>query len=977
MRTFVATFRGSFAVAGGGDDDAAIWSLLRRFQILEFDFESTAPLARTHALALARQVLADEDVTRAEALWTSLIELSIATARTGGAIDRDGLRAELVKRGFRLAGDRDYRSARERLADMARMTLAGIGTTVAGVHLTRLESLAALDQALDGHRLIELRGGPGVGKSSVLRQIAARFTRTASVIVLDPLSTPGGGWLAFAQALNIPGSARDFLNDLAISGGAVIIIDSLEMFGDPARQRTVTELLREAGALGGFTVIATARAGSADVSASWLADDVIEAFGGVGAVEIGELNDTEIEFLIERAPELRAILAPGHPAAQIARNLYRLSRLLKAPANADIRTEAALASHWWTTADNAPAGSVRQAQRILADLAEETLAGAPEIQLREDSQGRDHLLGSLTLAEVRRDRLGFYHDVLRDWGIGSFIDEDHGRLSGLDMSSPVSARVGRGVEFAARLALETGDDCDEWLDLLARLSPSGAHGSWRRQALLAIVRSEVAFELLERCSAALLAHGAALFVELTTAIAAAETVATADLYAAANVDIGTPIPKSLRTDTTGSGVQLLRWVLQHPQEIPLEAIGAVSDLIQIQLALLMTVPTFAEPSAEMVFGWLRQLDVQEAATTMPEGGGARRLNGNARRHLIEELRTLALLLSPHAPEEAKRYLREIASERNSYKVKAIRPLSATLAAVAPVELSALITSSLYVAGARDREILDGRAFSYVDSDYMPPSPAQTPFFDLLTRSPQHGLALVRGLVSAAVEHHSHGATSGEDGYTLVFGGEPRFFPCTSTYLWPRGQAREYSVTSGLMAIEAWGHSRIDAGEPIDVVIADILGPLDSCAAYLLVAVDLLISHFPVTREALAPFLANPQLLAADRQRGSLDQMESHRQIIGDEPPGRVKLADLRSRPSRRATLEDMLPAYLDDDPVAESLRERLKIAVGGARPVPGERRFRRSRLHGSVRLEPPRSSELDGLRRWTSVPITARRGRPP
>ncbi len=385
MRNFVATFRSNLVAAGVADDDDAIWRVLRRFLILEFDFESTAPLARTHALALARQVLADEDVSRAESLWSDLIEISIGTAKAGGAIGRDELRFELVKRGFRLAGDRDYRPARGRLADMARMMLAGIGTMVAGVHLTRLDAVAALDQATDEHRFVELRGGPGVGKSAVLRQVAERVGREAHLIVLDSLSTPAGGWLAFAQALGIPGTARDFLNDLAVSGGVVIVIDSLEMFADPARQRTVNELLREASAIDGFTVIATARAGYGDVGDSWIADDVVEAFGGTHLVEVGELRDAEVEFLVDRATELRAILANGHPAARLARNLYRLSRLLKAPASADIRTEAALARHWWTSADDAKGVTVRPAQRILADLAEKNLVGGHELELRQDS----------------------------------------------------------------------------------------------------------------------------------------------------------------------------------------------------------------------------------------------------------------------------------------------------------------------------------------------------------------------------------------------------------------------------------------------------------------------------------------------------------------------------------------------------------------------------------------------------------------
>ena len=902
MRGFVTTFRSNLVAAGAADDDDAVWRVLRRFLILEFDFESTAPLARTLALTLARQILADEDMSRAGSLWSDLIEISISTAKAGGAIGRDELRSELVKRGFRLAGDRDYQPARRQLADMARMRLAGIGRTVAGVHLTRLEIVAALDQAMDEHRFVELRGGPGTGKSAVLRQVAERVGQEANLIVLDPLSTPPGGWPALAQALGIPGAARDFLTDLAASGGGIIFIDSLDMFADLAIQRTVNELLREAGTIVGFTVIATARTGYGDTGGSWIADDVVEAFGGIHAVEVGELKEAEVGLLIEKTPELCAILATGHSAARIARNLYRLSRLLKAPASAEIRTEAELAGHWWTSADGAQDGTVRPAQRILADLAQNNLAGGQDLELREDLPARAHLIGSLTLREVRRDRLDFYHDVLRDWAIGSLINEDHSRLSGLDRSAPISPRVARGIEFAGRLALEGRQDCTAWLGLLARLSPAGAHGSWRRQAVLAIVRSEIGSELLERCSSTLLANGGALFGELATAIAAVETLPVADLYATMKVETGKPIPRSFRINTTGTGISLLCWVIQHAQDVPLQAIGAVIDLIEIQIPLLMAAPTLTGPTAKVLFGWLCQLDVRDAQVTIPNDPGAGRLDNNGRRHMVEELRTMALLLSAHAPEDAKAYLREIAAERDSYKLKAIRPMSAALATVAPAELAALITSSLHESREQKSRYgaSDGCAFTHADYGYLPASPAQPPFLDLLTASPQHGLALVRGLVDAAVKHHADGAEPSDDLYTVVFDNGSRLFPWTWTYLWSRDQAREYSVMSGLKALEAWGHERLDAGEPVDAVLTDVLGPPGSCAAYLLVGIDLLISHFPKTRDALVPFLASPNLLAAERRRSGLDQMDNgDRLATRDEPSGRVTLSDLRARPSRR------------------------------------------------------------------------------
>ena len=988
MRTFIATFRANLIAAGLADDENIIWKLLRRFAILVFDFESTAPLARLHALALARQVLADEDFSRAESLWSGLIEISIAIGKVGGAIGREELRSKLVERGYRLAGDRDYRSARLRLADWARMTLAGISTTVGGVRLTRHEAVADLNAALDGHRFVELQGGAGVGKSGLLKLVAERVGREAQMIVLDPVSTPTGGWLSFSQAIGVPGTAREFFNDLAASGGGLIVIDGLEMFTDLGRQRTVNELLREAATVSGFTVVATARSND-DISTSrWIADDVIDAFGGIQSVSVGELTDEEVETLSDKASELRAILAPGHPAASIARNLYRLSRLLKVPTSAEIRTEAALASQWWSTADNSSSGSVRAGQRILADLAEVSLAGGTALKLREDSEARSHLTRSLTLAEVRRDQFAFYHDVLRDWGIGNLIHEDHARLSSLDLTVPASPRVARGIEFAARLTLETSGDCAKWLSLIGRLSPAGAHSAWRRHALLAIVRSEVGPALLERCSKALLAQGGALFAELVTVIAAADTISTAELYTSLQVVTDKPIPKSLRTNTTGTGYRLLKWVLAHAKELPVQVIGAVVDLVEIQIQLLQMRPKLASATTAMLFDWLRQLDVREAEITIWTDPTAERLDSGARRRMIEELRIMALLLSGRSPEGAKAYLGEIDAGRDTGKVKAVRQFSSVLASAAPAELAELVANSLIKKPRRRNSSYgtsDGRAFSHADTDYLPASPAQPPFLELLLASPEHGLALVRRLVSAAVESHSGGADAVENGFTVVFDDGPRFFPWTQTYFWSRDQAREYSAASGLKALEAWGHHRLDAGESVDAVLADILGAVGSCAAYLLVAVDILISHFPATRSALVPFLASPELLAVERQRSVYDQMNSGL-AIGDEPSGRVTLADLRAKPSRNTSLENALPAFLSNDADAGILGDRLRAAVELIEPYDDHAGFGDPEFMGRHALNVLDSQnwvEVEGGRAYRSPPdeanhlerLGARRGR--
>jgi len=976
MRNFAAAFRQHLVANGLADQDEAVWSILRRFLILEFDFESGAPEARAHALTLARQVLAPEDAGRSGALWSNLIELIIETGKSGGSITRQGLIDTLQARNFRLAGDRNFSLARAKLAEMSRQALMDIGTTVGGITIPRLGALADLETALDTRRFIEISGKPGVGKSWVLRHFAERQGREAQVIVLDPVGTPDGGWSALAQRLDIPGIAADFLGDVAASGGGILFIDGLEMFTAPERRRTINDLLREISAIPGFCVIVSRRSDAGGEDSDWLAPDAVTRLGAPHRVTVGELDDDEVAALSEAAPELRALLAPGHPAASIARNLYRLTRLVKVPSATDMRTEAALAAHWWASADGARLGDVRAAQRLLAELAEAALVGEDVIEVTTDTPARTHLLSSQTLSEPRRDHLSFYHDVLRDWAIGARLREEISLLDGVDLTVPPSPRVARGIEFAGRFALENAQDGSDWVALLDALSRPGAHVAWRRQALIAILRSEVSPELLLRCPTTLLAKGGALLIELCTAITATETISSATAFAKVP-ELPVAAPTSLRIATTLSAPTMLMWCIAHSGVIPIQAIDAVVKLVEIQFFTLMSVRELGVPTAKMLFEWLTQLDLPDTTITIPTADDAPRLERASRQTMIEDLRTSALLIAIHAPYETRAYLDAVAAEKDHYRIKAIRPFSSTLASVAPEQVAALVEADLIDPAERTRSRRDrtGRAFGFADSDYMPASPAQPPFLDLLNASPAVGLGLVRTLVDAALAYRTDGETTETDGYTIVLDEKPRFFPWVRTYFWSRQmQAPESAVGSALMALEAWSHHRLDKGDDVDAVLRDILGPDGSCAAYLVVALDVLISHWPKTRDALVPFMASPYLLANDRQRASVETIIGGLMPGQREPVGRVRHADLAQRPSRSLTLERLLYSYTKDDDASRAVRTLLAKAIDDTGAYEDDADFGDAAFMGSYALnvlDRANWGEVEGGLAYTSPPAEA------
>ncbi len=197
---------------------------------------------------------------------------------------------------------------------------------------------------------------------------------------------------------------------------------------------------------------------------------------------------------------------------------------------------------------------------------------------------------------------------------------------------------------------------------------------------------------------------------------------------------------------------------------------------------------------------------------------------------------------------------------------------------------------------------------------------------------------MRRLIDHAISFYAGGHSPDGDVIIIRRVDGERAFPWVRSYAWSRQGPGHYSLTSAPMALEAWGHRRIEAGEPFDTVLADILGNPGAPAAYLLVAVDLLLSHWPLSREAAVPFLASPELLCLDRQRRLLDAMEDP-DIFGlnalqKEPVGAVSLDDVKKYPSRRQMFDNLVGQIGAFGPpeLRESLSDLLRRAAARLGP---------------------------------------------
>lgn len=927
MRQFVETFTGHLKAKQVPCDVEAVWQHLRRLQILIFDFEAPGSASRDLARERCRGALAPEDAAKADALWAALTKISLEAAERAGTLDRLALLEKLKPYGLRLEGERRHLEARRALAEASREALAAINVRVGDVQLARLHWTEQVRTVLSEGRYVEIRGEPGVGKSGVLRQMAELALREGQVIVLSPSRCPSGGGSAFCAHFGFQGNPRELLAELAADGGATLFIDNLDFYDEGGRA-TVVDLMRAAAGIAGVSVIATARLGFGVDDADWLPTDALSTLKRSKAVIIADLSEGERDELREKAPGLVPLLALEHPARKVSGNLFRLDRLTRrSAAEQAVRTEVELADQWWSLGDGIRDARLRERCRLLASMGQHALRNTEAYDsTNAPPSAVEALVASGSLREVQRDRLEFQHDVLREWAIGFTLHEDPRLIDSLPLDKPASAAMARGIELAARLSLERAQGDEKWCALLQQVSRPGAHRSWSRYALLAVIRSEAADSLLPRAERALLSGGAELLKELVGTVSAVEVKSLAEVLVGQGVELNA-FQSSMRVPTGEGWHSLIGWLLKLGLTLPATAIPDVVKLYIVYLYGTVGLGLAVSPITRQMGSWLRDFEPQDKRSwrdpPMPTLVDWTGLSQEERRHLKQDLHDNFLAFAQRTPDLAQAYLLALIDDidsNHSLAEEVVRkPFNVMLAA--PSEFAELVAKALIEHPQSDDDMRYGRndPFTFLDSNFIPVSPAQGPFFRLLTHQPSIGLGLVHRLVSHVIGWITKGKDAGENGLILRIGAVERTFPWTWSYRFSR-ETNFYAMSSALQALAAWAHRRLDAGEPFEAVLADVLGPPGSCAAYVLIAVDLVLSHWPASRASALPFLTSPELLSMDVERAALDlamgsaPFDTARLFgLGElprEPKGEVSSAELRNRPSYGVRLSDLIDVFV-------------------------------------------------------------------
>ena len=585
----------------------------------------------------------------------------------------------------------------------------------------------------------------------------------------------------------------------------------------------------------------------------------------------------------------------------------------------------------------------------------------------------------LRVESLREDRAGatvaFWHDTLRDWTVGFLLDEKPELCATLPTDRPIPGTLARGLEVAARLALESDTTGARWLALLSAFEGEACHGSWRRPILMALPRSENAPELLVRVEAALTSDRGRRLKEIIQLMQAVETTPLSQILARlpAPVPISDTMAARTMMPSGSTWMPFVLWLLLLGDRLPSAVIPDAAKLFQLWLLVAHAQAQAAEV-VQRLYEWLTRIEDAKRPVFVRDAQDAPQIDLDFDRlnQVHEDIRMSFLSFCHLNPPIAARYLAETDPDRR-HDAREILKYPGTAAKAAPAALADFALKVLIPKDDEDDRYGPRRdrfgPFGVFDTDFMPVSPGEGPFFSVLEESPQEGLRLVRGIVEHATQWERERCV--EDGQsfptlTIPFpDGAKCFEGHLGVYQWARGGTGALVAACALMALEAWAHRRIEAGRAPEEVLHDVLGPSGSSVAFVCVAVDIVLSHWRLMKNIAWPMLAVPELLQYDHMRCTQDRTGLGRFFAPEREAEHwpIKPADLLARPSRGVELIDKTGDFALHGPAESQALLRPALVEARNRVAQGTHPNDEDRIFG-LRATAERALRMNHAEHW-------------
>lgn len=498
--------------------NALLWPFLKTLHVLPLDLASSTGQAEAAMKTLLAHTCSETDViATASSSWNDLLRVAgggMSHARTYGRVD---LPADLRDKHFPcgVAEERILKA----LLDHSRLILNGIHSTIGNqrIHVARDGVMNRVLVQLATTQVVIVSGTAGSGKSSIVKTALAGIPHDYFVFSFRAEEFAAA---SLDQALHLMGISTNAAGVEAVLAGQhhkVLLIESAERLLEASTRDAFKDLLTLVRSDATWNLVLTCR----DYSAELVKSSFLDATGiAHSTVEVPPLEDAELDQVEAAAPSLaRPLSSP--PLRRLLRNPYILGQALQMQWREDLplpASEREFRARFWRDIVRADAraadGMPRRREQVFVQVAlrraQRLMRYVPLADL--DANAADGLIRDSLIASSEKSRslVAPAHDVLEDWAILAWFDEQHLAVDGsasemAEVVGPYPALRRTYRKWISELIERDAASADALFR--AALTESALPAYFQDDTLVALLRSTGAVAFLERHRKALFADG--------------------------------------------------------------------------------------------------------------------------------------------------------------------------------------------------------------------------------------------------------------------------------------------------------------------------------------------------------------------------------------------------------------------------------------------------------------------------------------